>query len=149
MNSRFSVIICTHNPRRAFLQETIDALSVQTVPASQWDLLIVDNGSQEPVEGWLRLDWHPSARFVREEQLGVAHARQRAFVEAKAGNAGMILFVDDDNILDRDYLEKGLQLAAAWPQLGCWGGQLLPRYAIPPPAWTKNYLNYLAVYPLA
>src|SRR5690606_23643992 len=48
-----------------------------------------------------------------------------------------------------DYLTRGLELAERWPQLGCWGGQLLPRYAVTPPAWIKNYLNYLAIYPLA
>src|SRR5690606_3077948 len=45
-------------------------------------------------------------------------------------------------------LAQGLALAAAWPQLGAWGGQLLPRYETPPPSWIGNYLKYLAVAPL-
>ncbi len=68
--------------------------------------------------------------------------------EADAAGAKIVLFVDDDNILAPDYLARGLELATAWPQLGCWGGQLLPRYETAPPAWIKNYLNYLAVTPL-
>ncbi len=149
MDQPLTIIICSHNPRREYLSETLEALRTQTVPASRWNLLLIDNASTEPLAGWINLGWHPTARILREENLGVAHARHRAFTEARAMGAGMILFVDDDNILDPDYLERGAEIGAAWPQLGCWGGQLLPRYAVPPPAWTKNYLNYLAIYPLA
>jgi glycosyltransferase involved in cell wall biosynthesis len=149
MDSRLTVIICTHNPRREFLQETLGALRVQTIPPGQWNFLVIDNGSTEPLASWLDLTWHPTARIVREEQLGVAHARHRAFREAQASGAGTILFVDDDNVLNPDYLERGIELVAAWPQLGCWGGQLLPRYGVTPPVWTQKYLNYLAVFPLA
>jgi glycosyltransferase involved in cell wall biosynthesis len=148
MDQPLTVIICTHNPRPEYLRETLDALRAQTVPVSQWNLLIVDNGSKDPLTNSIDLAWHPSARIVREEQLGVARARHRAFTEAQAMRAGTILFVDDDNILEPDYLERSAEVSNAWPQLGCWGGQLLPRYAIEPPAWTKNYLNYLAVFPL-
>src|ERR1700712_4380781 len=118
MDSRLTVIICTHNPRREFLQETLGALRGQTIPLTRWDLVVVDNGSTDPLASWLDLSWHPHTRIVREEQLGVAHARHRAFSEAKATGADTILFVDDDNVLNPDYLERGLELVAAWPQLG-------------------------------
>jgi len=143
------VIICTSNPQRDYLEETLAALRGQTAPVTAWELLVVDNASNEPLSGRLDLSWHPSARIVREEKLGVAHARHRAFREALSFGAGMILFVDDDNILERDYLARGLALAESWPQLGCWGGQLLPRYAAPPPAWISRYLDYLAIHPLS
>lgn len=149
MSSPLLVIICTHNPRREYLRETLDALHAQTLPLGKWNLLVIDNASAEPVADWLDLSWHPAGRIVREEKLGTAHARHRALREARAGRADTVLFVDDDNILAADYLESGLELGAAWPQIGCWGGQLLPRYEIAPPAWTKNYLKYLAVTPLA
>jgi glycosyltransferase involved in cell wall biosynthesis len=148
MGSRLKIIICTRNPRREFLHETLEALRAQTVPVSEWDLLIVDNGSTKALASELDLTWHPTARIVREEQPGVAHARHRAFIEAQTSGADTILFVDDDNILDADYLERGAEIATHWPQLGCWGGQLLPRYALTPPDWIKNYLNYLAIWPL-
>lgn len=149
MDQPLTIIICSHNPKREYISETLDALRMQTVPASRWNLLLIDNGSKEPLASWINLSWHPSARILREEKLGVAHARHRAFLEAQANGADMILFVDDDNILEPDYLERGAEIAAEWPLLGCWGGQLLPRYTVPPPTWAKNYLNYLAVYPLA
>lgn len=142
------VIICTHNPREAFLTETLDALRGQTVPAQHWDLLIVDNASKDPLANRVNLSWHPRARIVRENQLGTAHARLRALREADLAGADLILFVDDDNILARDYLAQGLALEEIWPQLGCWGGQLIARYEQEPPAWLENYKKFFAICPL-
>jgi GT2 family glycosyltransferase len=140
------VVICTHQPRRDHLDATLAALRAQTLPAAQWDLLIVDNASPDPLAAWLDLAWHPTARVSREDRLGTAHARHHAL--RSAGESQLVLFVDDDNVLAPDYLAQGLALAAAWPQLGCWGGQLLPRYEGPAPDWIGPYLKYLAVLPL-
>lgn len=146
--SSLLVIICTHNPKKEYLLETVGALRAQTLLASAWDLLVVDNASSAPIAGWLDLSWHSSSRIVREETLGTAHARHRALREAQANEAYTVLFVDDDNILAPDYLQRGLELGEAWPQIGCWGGQLLPRYETPPAKWAQNYLKYLAITPL-
>ena len=146
---RLIVIICTHNPREAGLRETLQALRDQTVPAAGWDLLVIDNSSRTPLTDWLDLSWHPRARILREERLGTAYARLTALREASAAGAELVLFVDDDNILAADYVAVGLELADAWPQLGCWGGQLLPRYEAEPPVWLENFKNLLAIHPLA
>jgi len=142
------VVLCTHDPRRDHLAATLDALRAQTLPPSEWELLVIDNASPVPLAAYLDLSWHPAVRIVREEKLGTAHARHRALREVLTGSAGLILFVDDDNVLAPDYLTCGLAIAAAWPQLGAWGGQLVPRYEMPPAPWLERYLNYLAVRPL-
>jgi hypothetical protein len=143
---RLLVAICTHDPRPAFLAETLVALRAQTQPVSDWRLLIVDNASHEPLARNLDLAWHPAARVVREEKLGVAHARLRALHEARDCGESLLLFVDDDNILAEDYISRGLAMASASPRLGAWGGQLLARHETPPPAWIKRYENYLAIW---
>jgi glycosyltransferase involved in cell wall biosynthesis len=149
MNPPLLLVVCTHNPRPDFLAETLDALRAQTLPPERWELLLVDNASAEPLARRVDLRWHPRAAVVAEPRLGTAHARHRALREAAARGAGLLLFVDDDNVLARSYLEEGLRLAAEWPRLGAWGGQLLPRYEAPPPDWIGRYLDYLAVAPLA
>lgn len=143
-----TVIICTHNPREAYLQETLAALRRQTTPIQSWELLVIDNASREPLAGRLDLDWHPRARIVREDNLGIAHARARALHEATEARSELILFVDDDNILAADYIEQGLQIGNIHTEIGCWGGQLLPRYEVEPPEWLENYKKYLAIFPL-
>ena len=139
------VILCTHNPRADYLAATLAALRTQTLPASAWSLLVIDNASPQPIAPTLDLAWSPGARVVREDRLGIAHARHRALREARDVSAALVLFVDDDNVLAPDYLEQGLAIAILWPQLGAWGGQLVARYESAPPAWAQPYLKYLAI----
>ena len=138
-----AVVICTHNPRPAYIGEALEGLRAQTIQTSLWDLLVIDNASEPPAIAVCNLQWHPRAKVVTEDRLGVAHARRRALEETRAYD--LVLFVDDDNILFPDYLAEGLRIAGDWPKLGCWGGQLLPRYEATPPPWAKNYLKYLAI----
>ncbi|MDM0046151.1 glycosyltransferase [Variovorax dokdonensis] len=147
--SELTVAICAHNPRKEFIDETLAALRAQTVPVTEWSLLVIDNASTPALSDRLDLDWHPRARIVVEASLGISAARARALQEASAQGASLLLFVDDDNILAPDYLAQGLRIATEHPELGCWGGQLIARFLAPPPEWLPNYQKYLAIFPLA
>jgi hypothetical protein len=57
----------------------------------------------------------------------------------------MLVFVDDDNVLDADYLEQVLRLAAEWPMIGAFGGQVRPEFEEEPPEWTREYWQRLAI----
>jgi glycosyltransferase involved in cell wall biosynthesis len=142
---RLSVVICTHNPRPDFLGRTLAALHAQDCPLAAWELLLVDNASREPLAARWDLSWHPGARHLREEELGVAAARRRGM---RAARSDLILFVDDDNLLAPDYLSRGLALGAQHPDVGVWGGQLLPDFEAEPAAWTRRWWSYLAIRPL-
>lgn len=133
-----SVIVCTHNPRRDYMERTLNALRAQTLPKEQWELLLIDNASKEPLAGQWDLSWHPHARHIREEELGLTPARLRGIKESQGE---LLLFVDDDNVLAGDYLEVCLQISAAWPRLGAWGGQQFPEFEGGPPAekWKADF----------
>jgi glycosyltransferase involved in cell wall biosynthesis len=138
-----SVIICTHNPRPQYLARVLAALRAQTLPIEQWELLIIDNVSQVPltVANW-DLSWHPRARIVREEELGIASARMRGMREMAADT---LVFVDDDNVLDPGYLAEVLRIGREWPQLGVWGGSIVPEFEVQPPEYLKEFLGCLAL----
>jgi glycosyltransferase involved in cell wall biosynthesis len=51
MTPVISVVIPTHNPRMDYLARVIDALRGQTLSKDLWELVIVDNGSREALEG--------------------------------------------------------------------------------------------------
>ena len=137
-----SVIICTHNPRPEYLQRTLLALKEQTLPATQWELLLIDNASREPLaQGW-DLSWLPQARIVREEELGLTHARLRGIRES----AGHILaFVDDDNLLEQEYLAHAVRIAEERPDIGAWGGEILGEFEEELPEWLEPHVECLAV----
>jgi glycosyltransferase involved in cell wall biosynthesis len=49
MTPVISVVIPTHNPRADYLKRVIDALRQQTLPREKWELVVVDNGSKQPL----------------------------------------------------------------------------------------------------
>jgi glycosyltransferase involved in cell wall biosynthesis len=137
-----SVALCTHNPRRDYLEQTLAGLRQQTLTTGCWEFLLVDNASAAGclTEGdWA---WHPAGRLLAEPTLGLTHARLRAMGAAKAE---LLLFVDDDNALAPDYLEQALAIARGWPMLGIWGGDIQPDFDEDPPAWTRPYWQFLAL----
>lgn len=137
-----TVVICTHNPRPDYFGRTIEALRRQTLPTTQWELLVVDNAS-EPGRGPQEdLAWHPRARTVQEPKLGLTPARLCGIREA-AGD--LLVLVDDDNVLDPDYLEQAQAVAEARPYLGAWSGQCRPDFEVQPPEWTRRYWGNLAI----
>lgn len=143
---KISVVICAHNPRRDSLCRTLDGLKTQSLPHEEWEFLLIDNASEIPLASFTDLSWHPNARIIPEPTLGLTAARARGIVDSLGG---VICFVDDDNILDHNYLQNSLGIAKRFPFLGCWGGEIEGEFEIPPPDWFVQWQSILAVRPLA
>jgi glycosyltransferase involved in cell wall biosynthesis len=137
-----TVVIPTHNPRRDYLQQVITALRQQTLPPARWALVLVDNHSSCHVEEGLDLSWQPNAKIVREPILGLTAARLCGFRSAKSD---LIVLVDDDNVLGRNFLEETLVVASEYPMLGVWGGAIRPHYEAPNLAPPTSLLPLLTV----
>jgi glycosyltransferase involved in cell wall biosynthesis len=139
---KLSVIICTRNPRPEYLARALAALRSQTVPLAHWELLLIDNGSGEPLASHIDLSWHPWGRHIREEELGLTPARLRGIAEAKGD---LLVFVDDDNILQRDYLEAASRILGTHPYLGAFGGSIEAEYEVEPDPRFRSLLPSLAI----
>ncbi len=140
---RLSVIICTHNPRYDYLRRTLDALKGQNLPNDQWELLLIDNASAEPLAGRFDLSWHPNARLTSEAELGLTAARLRGICEARGD---LLVFVDDDNILEPDYFSTCVRYSDSLPWLGCFGAGIIePVYEEYPATDLLPYVEMLAL----
>lgn len=138
-----SVIVCAHNPRREFLSRVLKALEKQTLTPGEWELLLVDNASAQPLETDCDLSWHSNARHLRVEQLGLTPARLRGIAEA---SSELLIFVDDDNVLAPDYLAVASRMMADNPLLGVLGaGRILPEYESEPVPELRPFLHSLAL----
>jgi glycosyltransferase involved in cell wall biosynthesis len=138
-----SVIVCTHNPRLDYLRRTIGGLKRQTLSPGQWELLLVDNASDELLESTCDLSWHPFARHIREERIGLTAARLRGIKESRGE---LVVFVDDDNVLASDFLEQAMATAARYSHLGAFGaGMIRPEFATLPPPEVVGLLGLLAL----
>lgn len=138
-----TVIIPTHRPHADRLRRTLQGLRDQTLPASDWELLLIDNASHPAVSPD---DFAASApanlRLVAESRLGLSHARRRGFTEARGD---ILVLVDDDNVLAPDYLARILDHFNTHPSVGALGGRSVPEFESPPAPWATPFFDLLAI----
>jgi hypothetical protein len=139
---RLSVIVPTRNPREDYLARTLEALRGQTLDRSEWEVLLVDNGSTEPLARRFDLSWHVNSRYLHQPDPGLTPTRLLGIREARAD---LLVFVDDDNLLAPDYLERALQIAAERPYLGAWSGNVVPEFELEPENYLRPYLWCLCI----
>lgn len=139
---KISVILCTFNPRRDYLERTLAALRTQTLPLSEWELVIVDNNSSPSLDTWLSLNDFPSSQLVVEKEQGFSPALLRGIAAVKSD---LCVLVHDDNLLSPDYLERAERMSRDWPMLGAWGGQYEPEYEEQPDPYLAPFVSFLAV----
>jgi hypothetical protein len=61
-------------------------------------------------------------------------------------SSGLLVFVDDDNVLDSNYLFQAIRISREWPVLGVWGsGKTLPEFEAEPSDNMREFLNLLAL----
>jgi glycosyltransferase involved in cell wall biosynthesis len=117
----FSVVIPTHN-RAALLGRAIRSVQAQT--CSDYELVVVDDGSSSATAELLQSLRGPRHTFLRHEVARGASAARNAGVLAASGE--MITFLDDDDALRPNALQCLRDLRIAYPQLDfLWGGRLI------------------------
>lgn len=142
-NPELSVIVCTHNPNAEVLRRVMAALEVQNAPTDRWELILIDNLSDQPID--CRRDLlgiPPHARVIAEQELGLTPARLRGIREARSE---ILVFVDDDNILKHDYLSRAMEILEKEPQLGAVGGVVSPDFEQRPASYLGSSLNLLGL----
>jgi len=133
----------THNPDVGRLRRTLAGLRTQTLPADEWETLVIDNASS-PALAWADVgpDLPSNLRLIAEPALGLSPARSRGFREAQGE---IIVLVDDDNVLDAPYLANVVRHFAADAGLGALGGIVRPEFEGPPPPWLAPFHGLLAL----
>ena len=137
-----SVIIPTYNPNIQRLEQTLTGLKIQSLPYKFWELLIVDNNSSTVFTDKIDISWQPGSSIISEPRQGLTYARLKGFSSAKGD---IIVMVDDDNILQEDYLQQVSNIFEDNPKLGAAGGKSLPRFEAEQPAWLKEFYDSLAI----
>ncbi len=108
------VVICACTFRRPDgLRDLFRSYEAMVVPPNaDLSIVVVDNDetpSSEPLVTELadKLDW--PVRYVHEPEPGIPSARNRAITEA--GSQGHMVFVDDDETVDPDWLQELMLVA--------------------------------------
>jgi glycosyltransferase involved in cell wall biosynthesis len=133
---KVSVAICTWN-RAKLLDQTLRQMHGLRIPIDvEWEVLVVDNNCTDDTVAVVR--GHESRlpiRRIHEPKRGLSHARNCALAEA-AGD--LILWCDDDVLVDAEWLAAYCKVALAWPGAAYFGGSVDPWYESPPPTWAER-----------
>jgi succinoglycan biosynthesis protein ExoM len=134
------IAVCTYR-RTTYLGALLSAMECQVVPEG-WhtDILVVDN---DPEQSARQTTDSISAQatpipiqYVCEPRAGVANARNRALTDARRC-ADCLIFFDDDQMPDPDWLEKMLA-ASIEDATAVWSGPVLPMLPKDIPSWARD-----------
>jgi len=104
---KLSVVIATYN-RAALLERLLGQIAEQTLPGDEFEVVVVDDGSKEPVRPALATrSWPFSLRVEEQANSGQATARHRGIVAAQGE---VIVVVDDDMQVGPAFLASHLAL---------------------------------------
>jgi len=141
---KLTVVVCTYN-NAALLERTLSTLEAQEAPAGAWSVLVVNNnstdGTAEAVEGFIARGRIPGLRWVNETRQGLAYARRRAVAET---GAPWLAFVDDDCLLDVDWVDEALRFAEGHPDAGGFGGRVIVEWEVKPEAIIERFATSYA-----
>ncbi|MBI4719037.1 MAG: glycosyltransferase family 2 protein [Planctomycetes bacterium] len=125
-----SVVIPTRN-RCTLVQEAVEALWRQTLPAPRWEIIVVDNCSTDDTGECVRAMQQRSPcdlHYLRMPRDGGPAGARNAGATRGAGR--YIVFMDSDVVLDDAWLALAVEHADADPRIGLLSGKLL--YAAKP-----------------
>lgn len=106
LRPRLSVVVATYN-RLELVQRLLGQLARQTLSPSDFEVVVVDDGSREPVAPHLeRLTLPYALRVETQANAGAAAARHRGVLAARGE---VVLITDDDMQVAEDFLARHLE----------------------------------------
>jgi GT2 family glycosyltransferase len=134
-----SVLICTRD-RADSVRTTLNSLLCCRYPVSRYEVVVVDNGSaDDSLSEMVAAEFADHEVMVRvepEPEPGLSHARNRGVAAAESG---LVLFADDDVLLDREWI-AALAEPFADPGVGATSGMTLPDVLeTPTQRWVEGF----------
>lgn len=106
MAADYAVVVVTYN-RQELLKECLEQIENQTFPPQK--IIVVNNASTDGTAEYLRKYKTDNAHYrivTCEENLGGAGGFEKGIQVSAEVKADCVLMIDDDAILEKDYMEK-------------------------------------------
>ncbi|MCD7976214.1 MAG: glycosyltransferase [Tannerellaceae bacterium] len=141
MNMTLSVIICTYN-RGRYLPMILDSLRFQALSSELFEIIMVNNKStdntEEIISNYIKEFPDIPLKYFMESSQGISYARNRGIQESRGD---IIVFLDDDETIDPDFLEGVLDFFTNHPDAGITAGPVIPVYEDVKPAWLTPFIS--------
>lgn len=138
-----SVVVCTYN-REKYLYNLLKSIAENDFSKELYEIILVNNNSSDNTEAEcmrFRSDFPDvDFQYVEEKKQGLSFARNRGIIHA---NGDVLIYVDDDALVSREYLQTYYDFFQKNPSVEAAGGAILPQYETQEPAWMTLYTKQL------
>jgi glycosyltransferase involved in cell wall biosynthesis len=139
-----TAIICTYN-RAKYIGNLLESIAANDLPKSEYEIVLVDNNctdnTKEVCDAFVKTHKDVQFRYVVEPEQGLSAARNKGIKEAKGE---LIVYVDDDALVDTWYLRTIVEYMDAHPEISAVGGPIIPLYEdTEEPKWMTRYTKEL------
>jgi glycosyltransferase involved in cell wall biosynthesis len=144
-----SIIICCYNSSSR-IRTTLEYLLRQKVPSNiLWEVIVVNNASTDNTaqiaeEVWKQSEVSVQLYIVDQPTPGLSFAREKGIEEARYE---YLLFCDDDNWLDENYVSNVFRVMRDNEVIGALGGLGIPYFETDPPSKILKYSGIYATGP--
>ncbi|WP_183843341.1 glycosyltransferase [Rhizobium etli] len=119
-----SVLFSSYNGASRRLRHTLDSLLRQELPRDQWELIAVDNNSNDGTFDLLKsYSGKLPITILQHHKPGKSGALNLALDRVKGD---LIVFTDDDVRAEPNWLKAIVDCAVAHPDYGVFGGRIVP-----------------------
>jgi glycosyltransferase involved in cell wall biosynthesis len=130
-----SIVLCTLN-RAKLLREAVLSIIQQDFPKSDYEIVVVDNGSTDQTAAVVReLQNKAPIRYLRDDRIGLCIARNTGW---QAARGRYIAFFDDDAKAKPGWLAAIRDAFERNPVIGVVGGRVAPIWEGVRPPWLAD-----------
>lgn len=140
-----SAVICCYNSS-AVIKETLEHLKSQVFTHEKWEVIVVDNNSDDGTAEVARETWSQNPpenvdfKVVFEPNPGLATARLKGVSEAKHP---IISFIDDDNHVPQNWISYQSKVFEN-KEIGILGCTAVGKFDTTPPDWYEEHKHSFA-----
>lgn len=132
---KFSIVVATYNHPQ-ILADCLKNLARLKFPKDQFEVILVDNNPGNPGKIPLAEKREmPKLKMVFEESPGLSRSRNKGINES---SGGYIAFIDDDALIEENYLSVAQKAIRNHPEISIFGGPIYPYYLDDKPGWFKD-----------
>ncbi|MDR0206453.1 MAG: glycosyltransferase [Bacteroidales bacterium] len=138
-----SIIICTYN-REKYIYNLLQSLALNSFPTELYEIILINNNCTDKTEEectQFKQDYpQVNFRYFIEQEQGLSQARNRGIKEAEGD---ILIYVDDDALVNKEYLSTYYELFKSDKQVFAAGGPIIPHYETKPPKWLSYFTKEL------
>ncbi|WP_136669276.1 glycosyltransferase [Flavobacterium sp. H122] len=120
----FSIVICCYNSEER-ISKTLHHIARQKIKDDiNWEVIVVNNNStdlttEKAFKTWEKINSFIDFKIIDEINPGLSFARKKGTLESRGE---YILFCDDDNWLDENYIQTAFEITQKDSKIGMLGG---------------------------